>query len=297
MSVRINGRTKLAGVAGWPLDHTLSPAMHNAAYEDMGLDAVYVPLPVRNESELARLVSAVRVLPFLGFNVTMPFKRAVLELCDEVAAQARLAGAVNTVHCADGRLIGYNTDGRGLLQSLADEAGFNAEGKSVALVGAGGAAGAALVAFVVSRAARVAIVNRTKDRAEQLIEAIGPHARTTALAAVALDDAREDVSGADLVVNATPVGMNGSGEMPIPAGWLRRGQIVADMVYRPAVTPLLRAAAEAGAKGVGGLGMLVAQGAMAIDIWAGGDGARAPRDVMRAAADEALSAEREGAGA
>ena len=113
MALRINGRTRLAGVVGWPLDHTLSPVMHNAAYEDMGLDAVYVPLPVRNEAELHRVVSAVRVLPFMGFNVTMPFKQAVFALCDEVAAQARLAGAVNTVHCSEGRLIGYNTDGRG----------------------------------------------------------------------------------------------------------------------------------------------------------------------------------------
>lgn len=296
MTSGINGRTKLAGVVGWPLDHTLSPAMHNAAYEDMGLDAVYVPLPVRNEGELTRLVSAVRVLPFLGLNVTMPFKRAMLDLCDEVAALAWLAGAVNTVHCCEGRLIGYSTDGRGLLESLAEEVGFNAEGKRVALLGAGGAAGAALVALLVSRAARVAVVNRTKERAEQLLAGVVEHARATELAAVALDEAREDVTEADLVVNATPVGMNASGEMPVPASWLRAGQVVADMVYRPAVTPLLRAAEEAGATPVGGLGMLVAQGAMAIDIWAGADGVRAPRGVMRAAAEEALAAERETAG-
>lgn len=293
MALRIDGRTKLAGVVGWPLDHTLSPAMHNAAYEHMGLDAAYIPLAVRNEAELQRVVSAVRVLPFIGFNVTMPFKQAVFSLCDEVAAQARLAGAVNTVHCSEGRLIGYNTDGRGLLESLSEEAAFTAEGKRIALLGAGGAAGAALVAFVVSRAARVAVVNRGLERAEQLIAAVGEHARATDLAAVPLDDAAEDVASADLVVNATPVGMNGSEEMPVPASWLRPGQVVADMVYRPAVTPLLQAAQDAGAKPVGGLGMLVSQGAMAIDIWVG-DGTHAPRDLMRKAAEDAL-AQREGA--
>jgi shikimate dehydrogenase len=295
VTIRIDGRTRLAGVVGWPLDHTLSPTMHNAAYEEMGLDAVYVPLPVRNEAELQRLVSAVRVLPFLGFNVTMPFKVAMFDLCDEVAAQARLAGAVNTVHCSEGRLIGYNTDGRGLLESLAEEAGFSAEGKRVALVGAGGAAGAALVGFVVSRAARVAVLNRNTQRAEELIARIADRARSTELASIALDDGEDEVAQADLVVNATPVGMNGSDEMPIPRSWLRPGQVVADMVYRPSVTPLLRAAAAAGAVPVGGLGMLVAQGAMSIDIWAGEDGARAPRDVMRRAAEEALALEREGA--
>jgi shikimate dehydrogenase len=294
VSLRINGRTKLAGVIGWPLDHTLSPAMHNAAYEEMGLDAVYIPLPVRNEVELHRLVSAVRALPFLGFNVTMPFKGAMLELCDEVAAQARLAGAVNTVHCSDGRLIGYNTDGRGLIESLADEAGFSTEGKRVALIGAGGAAGAALVGFVVSRAARVAVVNRSTERAEELVSRIAACARATEVVAIALDDAEGEVRSADLIVNATPVGMSGSAETPIPPEWLRAGQLVADMVYRPAVTPLLRAAAACAAKPVGGLGMLVAQGAMSIDIWAGGDGARAPRDTMRSAAEAVLAEEREG---
>jgi shikimate dehydrogenase len=282
-------------VTGWPLDHTLSPAMHNAAYEALGLDAVYVPLPVRNEGELERLVSAVRVLPFLGFNVTMPFKRAMLALCDEVAAQARIAGAVNTVHCCECRLIGYNTDGRGLLESLTAEAGFAAEGKRVAIVGAGGAAGAAVVALVTSRAQRVAVLNRSVERAEDLLAGIREHARATELEAVDLAEGEAELHQADLVVNATPVGMHGSAETPVPPEWLRAGQVVADMVYRPAVTPLLRAAAAAGAKAVGGLGMLVAQGAMAIDIWACSDGARAPRDVMRAAAEGALAEEREGA--
>lgn len=294
MTVPITSKTRLAGVTGWPLDHTLSPPMHNAAYAALHVDLVYLPLPVRNESELARLVSAMRVLPFVGLNVTMPFKAAMLELCDEVAAQARLAGAVNTVHCLDGRLIGYNTDGRGLLESLAEEAGFAAEGKRVVIIGAGGAASGAVVAMVAARAARVAVVNRSVERAQQLLARIIEWSRTTVLEAVELSEAADEVARADLVVNATPVGMHGTAETPIPVEWLREGQVVADMVYRPAVTPLLAAASKAGAKPVGGLGMLVAQGAMAIDIWVGEDGRRAPREVMRAAAEQVLVLEREG---
>lgn len=291
--VRINGKTGLAGVIGWPLDHTLSPAMHNAAYEHMGLDAVYIPLPVRNDAELQRLAEAIRLLPFLGFNVTMPFKRAMLDICDEVAALARIAGAVNAVHCVEGRLIGYNTDGRGLLESLQAETGFNPEGKRVAIIGAGGAAGAALVACIVSRAARVSVVNRNVERAEELLSRVADHLRSTEAAAVELGDAAADeVRAADLVVNATPVGMNAAEMTPVPPEWIHSGQVVADMVYRPAVTPFMREAAAQGAVTVGGLGMLVSQGAMAIDIWApGGDGARAPRDVMRQAAEEVLDAE------
>ncbi|TLM79746.1 MAG: shikimate dehydrogenase, partial [Actinobacteria bacterium] len=148
MTLDINGRTRLAGVVGWPLGHTLSPAMHNAAYEALGLDWVYVPLPVEDDADMLRFIGALRVLPFVGVNITMPHKQAMLRLCDEVAMFAQMAGAVNTVHVSDGRLIGYNTDGRGLLEALETEAGFLPEGKSVTLVGAGGAAGAALVAFV-----------------------------------------------------------------------------------------------------------------------------------------------------
>jgi shikimate dehydrogenase len=278
-------------VTGWPIDHTLSPAMHNAAYEAMGLNAVYVPLPVRNEQELARLTSAIRVLPFIGLNVTMPFKEAILPMCDEVAALARLAGAVNTVHCTEGRLIGYNTDGRGLLESLETGAGFSSAGTDVVILGAGGAASSALVAFVLGRAANIVVANRNLERAEQLIARVADHLRDTRAIAVPLDEAEEAVREANLVINATPVGMHGDEPPPVPASWLKPEQVVADMVYRQGVTALLREARGIGAKTVDGVGMLVSQGAMAIDIWAGDEDRRAPRDVMRAAAEAALAAD------
>jgi shikimate dehydrogenase len=286
----IDANTKLAGLIGWPLDHTLSPAMHNAAYATMNLNWVYVPLPVREGHDLMRVVSALRALPCVGFNVTMPYKRVMLNVCDEVATAAQLAGAVNTVHIVDGRLIGYNTDGRGLMESLKDEAGMELSGKRAVILGTGGAAGAALVGMVLERAGHVTLVGRRVEVAEDMIENVSDRLRETGAEAVPFGpEARAAVEAADVVVNATPLGMDPDDELPVPQEWLQPGQIVADMVYRPAVTPLMAAAAARGARAVGGLGMLVAQGAIAIEIWNQGVQTRAPRDVMRSAAESSLA--------
>jgi shikimate dehydrogenase len=286
----IDANTKLAGLIGWPLDHTLSPAMHNAAYATMNLNWVYVPLPVREGHDLMRVTNALRALPFVGFNVTMPYKRVMLNVCDEVATAAQLAGAVNTVHIVDGRLIGYNTDGRGLMESLKDEAGMELSGKRAVILGTGGAAGAALVGMVLERAGHVTLVGRRVEVAEDMIENVSDRLRETGAEAVPFGpEARAAVEAADVVVNATPLGMDPKDELPVPQEWLQPGQIVADMVYRPAVTPLMAAAAARGARAVGGLGMLVAQGAIAIEIWNQGVQTRAPRDVMRSAAESSLA--------
>ena len=289
MTMHIDGKTRLAGVIGWPLEHTLSPAMHNAAYETLGLNWVYIPLPLREGPELLRLTSIVRSLPVVGFNVTMPYKRIMLNMCDEVAAMAQLAGAVNTVHVVDGRLIGYNTDGRGLVESLAAETGFVPEGKTIVLLGSGGAAGAAVVGLILGKASRVTIASRREDMAEAVIDRMQGRARDTVLDWCGMgDDMRDAIEAADLVVNATPVGMAPNDVSLIPASWLHAGQVVADMIYRPSETVLLRQAKLAGATALGGLGMLVAQGAIAIDIWNNSATNPAPRDVMRAAADAEL---------
>ncbi len=291
MAIRIGARTRLAGLIGWPLEHTLSPAMHNAAYEAMNLDWVYLPLPVREGQDLVRVVAGLRGLPFVGFNVTMPYKRLMLNICDEVATAAALAGAVNTVHIVDGRLIGYNTDGRGLMESLKEEAAFDPKGKRAVIVGTGGAAGAALVGLVLERASHITIAGRRPEVAEDMIENLSGRLRETTAEAVSLDDAREAVEAADLVVNATPLGMGAGDELPVSREWLQPGQVVADMVYRPSVTPLMEAAVARGARAVGGLGMLVDQGAIAIEIWNSGVQNAAPRAVMRAAAEAVLAAE------
>jgi len=286
----IDAKTRLAGLIGWPLDHTLSPAMHNAAYETLGLNWVYLPLPVREGQDLVRVTTALRALPFVGFNVTMPYKRVMLNVCDEVATAAKLAGAVNTVHVVDGRLIGYNTDGRGLMESLKDEAAFDPAGKRTVIIGTGGAAGSALVGMILDRAAHVTLAGRRPEVGEDMIDNLADRLRDTVAEAVALEASREAVEAADLVINATPLGMRPDDPLPVPQEWLQPGQVVADMVYRPSVTALMEAAAARGARTVGGLGMLVAQGAIAIEIWNQGTQTRAPRSVMRAAAEAALAA-------
>ena len=296
VTLRINGRTQLAGIIGQPLDHTLSPAMHNAVYEELGLDWVYVPLPLEGEEDLMRFMGAARVLPFVGFNVTMPFKQAILPLCDEVAMLAKMAGAVNTVHVVDGRFIGYNTDGRGLVESLETEANFLPEGRDVVILGAGGAAGAAFVSLMLAKAKSVTVANRDVPKAEELVSRTSSHARETELRAVELGaDAEEYVRGADLVVNATPLGMKPDDSTPVPSEWIASGQVVVDMVYGLHTTAFILEARQRGAKTLDGLGMLVAQGATAVDIWSDSAQVRTPRDVMRRAAEESLVL-REGSG-
>jgi shikimate dehydrogenase len=221
----------------------------------------------------------------------MPYKQAMLELCDEVATLATMAGAVNTVHCVDGQLMGYNTDGRGMLESLISDAAFDPAGKSVAIIGSGGAAGAAVTALILAKAGSLELVNRDVSKADQLLERVEDRLRGMTVGVHPLDAAAGAVvRDVDLVINATPVGMGAEDPSPIPAEWLREGQVVLDMVYRPGGTALLREAEQAGARSFSGLGMLVSQGALAIDIWGGADRAqfRAPRDVMRAAAEAAM---------
>lgn len=289
--IDIRGTTQLAGVIGSPLDHTLSPAMHNAVYAELGLNWVYLPLAVADEIGLRRVVAAVRSLPFVGFNITMPYKEAVLELCDEVSTAADMASAVNTVHCsADGRLIAYNTDGRGMLESLAADAGFNPSGKQVVILGAGGAAASAFVALILAKSAGITVVNRNVERAEELLDRMTPRAGEIALDAVTFDGAEAAVREADLVINATPVGMRPGSGSPISTEWLGAGQVVLDMVYgTPSPTDLVIGALTRGAVALDGLGMLVAQGATAVDIWNADAQLRTPRDVMRHAAEQQLA--------
>lgn len=286
----ITGTTRLAGVIGWPLDHSLSPVMHNAAYEALGLDWVYLPLAVGDDVGLRRLVAAVRSLPFVGFNITMPYKSDILELCDEVATAANMAGAVNTVQvAADGRLIGYNTDGRGLLESLATDASFDPAGKRTVLLGAGGAAAGAFVALILAKTGTITVVNRSLENAEELLDRMEPRASGIELDAMTMDNAEAAIREADLVINATSVGMRPGQGSPVPIDWIGEGQVVLDMVYgTSAQTSLVSGARERGAIAFDGLGMLVAQGATAIDIWNADAQVRAPREVMRSAAEEEL---------
>jgi shikimate dehydrogenase len=280
----ISGATRAAAVIGWPVRHSLSPALVNAAFAAVGADWVYLALEVP-EGRAADAVDAMRVLGLGGLNVTMPHKAAVHDAVDERTPVASALGAVNCVFWRGDRLVGDNTDAAGFLDALRLDDGVDPVGRRCVVVGAGGAGRAVVRALGEAGATDVAVVNRTPE----------PAARAAALAgAVGRVGSVDDVAAADIVVNATPVGMLGAGTspssalpaLPLDTAALHAGQAVVDLVYHPEVTPLLAAASERGAVAISGLGMLVHQAAHAVRRWTGED---PPIDAMRSAARRELA--------
>lgn len=286
---------ELYGIFGYPIGHSLSPLMHNAAFEYHGLNAVYLPFAV-HPGHLETAVKALRALHIRGINVTIPHKQTVATWLDELSAEARLIGAVNTIHLKDERLIGHNTDGIGFLRSL-EEAGAQVAGRTVLLLGAGGAARAIAVQLCLSRVHRLYVANRTRARAEELaifLKRSIPHAD---IHVVTMEEQSITtcLPQLDIVVNATSVGMRSKntdvGDIREPpllpfAGLLPR-HLVCDIVYHPQGTALLRAARSQGAQAVDGLGMLIYQGAKAFEIWTERS---FPIPLIRAKLMEALAA-------
>lgn len=263
------GETRLAAVIGWPVRHSQSPALHNAAFRARGLDWIYLALPVPPGSAPAA-VAAMDTLGIEGLSVTMPHKAAVVASVDRCTADSTALGAVNCVFRDAGALVGDNTDGPGFIGSLRD-AGVDPAGMRTLVVGAGGAARAVVRSLAGAGASRVAVHNRGADRAETAAALAG------SVGAVATDD---DWTGADLVVQATPVGMGDSDVLAFDVDRLADRAVVADLVYHPAVTPVLAAAAGRGLTTIGGIGMLVHQAALAFTHWTGEP---APLPEMRAA--------------
>ena len=271
----ITATTRVAGVIGDPVRHSLSPRLHNAAYRALGLDWVYVAFEVADGGAPAAL-EAVRSLNLVGLSVTMPHKSAVAERCDELSLAAETLRSVNTVTPNDrGGLTGDSTDGQGFLRALAD-AGVEPGGRSALVLGAGGAARAVVLALA-GGGARVTVTARRPAAAEVAATLGGG-------AAIGWDDRAEAAAAADIVVNATPVGMAGDPTLPLPAEVIGGGHVVVDLVYEPRETPLLAAAGARGALTVGGLGMLVHQAALQVERWTG---QAAPVDAMRAAIEGA----------
>ncbi len=278
----ITSTTILVGVIGDAVRASLSPRMHNAAFKALGLDWCYVAFPVTRD----RLADALRGLVALGIagaNVTVPHKEAALAYLDETSDEARLIGAVNTVKVVGGRLVGYNTDGAGLLDALTKDAGIIPGEARVVIVGAGGAARAAAFTIAAAGAPFVAIANRNWDRASALAEALRrafPHCLVEALP-LAGPGIHRALEQATLLIQATTVGAGSQrGVSPVPEESLHPGLLVMDMVYEPRETTLLRAARARGCRTLCGLAMLVYQGARAFETWTG---CRAPVDVMRKA--------------
>ena len=263
--------TLQAGIFGYPIAHSISPAMHQAALDHAGIDATYDAWGTP-PSALARGVAMLRGDDYLGANVTVPHKQAVMEHLDEIDELATRIGAVNTIVNEGGRLLGSNTDAAGFIDSLKDESGLSPSGLDTVLVGAGGAARAAAYALAMEGAASLTIANRTLDRARTLADEMCQMG--LAAQALGLDDVelRDRCMEAQLIVNSTSMGMLHSpaeGLSPVPAEFIRPRVVVYDMVYNPADTPLLKIARSGGAKVAGGLLMLVYQGAASFRQWTG----------------------------
>ena len=281
-----SGKTKVCGVIGDPIEHTMSPVIHNAAFRNMGMDYVYLPFRVKKE-EVGRAIEGMRALNIRGLNVTIPHKVAVIPFLDELDPLASKIGAVNTIVNDNGVLKGYNTDATGFLRPLLEE-GIEPKGKSVAILGAGGAAKA--VSFILAeRGAHIVILNRRQemDWAEELASRIS---RAFSREVTALELNRENLAGVlektDILVNTTSVGMSpDTGKTPVGADLLRPDLVVYDIVYNPIKTRLRQEAEAAGATVISGLDMLVWQGALAFEKWTG---RKAPVNLMKAEAVKQL---------
>jgi len=269
MTLPVRGTTQVLAIIGCPISHSLSPLMQNAVFKEMGLDAVFVPFSVTPDS-LADAVAGLRALGVVGFNVTIPHKEAILPLLDVVDANAKRIGAVNTVKLENGRLYGFNTDAPGLLTSLREDLDFDPTGARVLIVGAGGAARAAITALAQSGVAGITIANRTSGRVKEMSEEFKvyfPHV-DICISDLSILNNSSALCMFELMVNTTSVGLGGTSfeHLEIASG----GKLlVYDMVYRSEPTPLVHTATAAGVRAVNGHGMLAAQGELAFAIWLG----------------------------
>jgi len=282
--VKILGNTKVCALIGDPVNHSLSPRIHNAAFRHLKLNYVYVAFRVE-EKNLEKAVEGVRALRIHGLNVTMPLKTKIIPHLDKLDSTAESIGAVNTVLNENGTLIGYNTDGLGALAALKAN-NQNPAGKKVLILGAGGASRA--VAYTLSEIAReLVILNRTTEKAKALAKELnkvfGVKVRHGELCEKSLEKELKDTN---ILINATPLGMHPyEDETPVSRKLLSSDHTVFDLVYNPPETRLIREAKAAGAKTINGLSMLVHQGARSFEVWTG---KKAPVDVMLEACIEEL---------
>ncbi len=263
----LSGTAKLAGIIGWPVAQAFSPRLHGYWLNEMGIDGALVPLPVRPE-DFSIVIRGLMKAGFKGVSVTIPHKEAAFAICHETDLAARVAGAVNLLIFRDnGRIEGRNTDASGLAAALRENLDAGAlKGKAVVILGAGGAARAAVVALHDIGAGEIRIVNRSRGRADQLAAALSPHVKPSL---VVFDDWSKAAQGAALVVHSTSAGMKGAPSLDIAFDALPKDAVICDIVYNPLETPLLKRARAAGYKTIDGLGMLMHQGVPAFEAFFG----------------------------
>jgi shikimate dehydrogenase len=280
MTMNISGKTALYGVIGDPIEHTLSPALQNAAFQTLNLNCVFLAFPVA-PSQVEAAMHGVRSLGIRGLNVTMPHKKAVIPFLDEVDETAQFLESVNTIFNDNGKLRGFSTDGTGAHRAL-EENGAELAGKKLVLLGAGGAAKA--IAYALAREVdELVLLNRTPQKLAGLAETLNQKFRKkVAVASTAPDDIRQNLQDADILINATNVGMQPQPRLSlVKPEWLTSRLTVMDIVYNPLETQLAKDAKTAGARVVSGVEMLLYQGAASFELWTG---KAAPVEVMRKAA-------------
>lgn len=269
---RISGRTKTIAVVGSPIEHSLSPAMHNTAFEHLGIDCVFLAYDVPDEDDLEAAVKGMQALGFVGCNITMPYKTKVLPFLDELSPAAEIMGAVNTVVFKDGKSIGHNTDGAGFMRNIKN-AGVDIIGKKITIVGAGGAASAIFTQAALDGVAEISVFNRKDAFFEATEKKIASIAERTGckMELIPLDEQeklRESVAESVLFVNATRVGMpDMADQSTLDPNFMVDGLAVADTVYEPRKTKLIKDAEAKGLITVPGLGMLLQQASIGEEIW------------------------------
>jgi len=282
--MKVTGETRLVGLFGYPVTHSLSPLIHNAAFEELGLNFAYLPFSVK-PSYLKEATRAILALDIRGVNVTIPHKQKIISYLDGVSPEASVIGAVNTVLNCEGKLVGYNTDGEGFVESLREK-NFSLEDKKVVLLGAGGAALAIAFSLIKEKIAHLILVNRTLSRAEDMLKQLERVSGDVEVEVVEFEkrnnlSSRGDV---DLLINATSLGMHEGDPLPFDLKQFPSSLYVYDVVYNRK-TQLLREAERRGMRCQGGLDMLIFQGALSFKMWTGKE---APVNKMREVAREHL---------
>ena len=267
--MKIDGHTRLAAVVAKPIKHSVSPFIHNTAFEKTAVNGVYLALEIEEE-DLEATVANIRRYNMFGINLSMPYKQEVIQYLDELAPSARLIGAVNTVVNKNGTLIGYNTDGKGFFKSLPS---FAIQGKKMTILGAGGAATAIIAQAALDNAEEIFVFTRqaSYEKTVRKMEAIScqTKSRIQVLTLEDVDSLQNTINQSDLLVNGTSLGMDGI-SMPLPEQIELPSQIlVADVIYQPFETPFLKWARNQNVTAVNGLGMLLYQGAEAFELWTG----------------------------
>jgi shikimate dehydrogenase len=268
--MKISGKTRITGLYGYPVEHTLSPAMHNAAFEHLGIDYCYLPFLV-GPASLKSAVEAIRALNLAGVNITVPHKESVIPFLDDVNEEALFIGAVNTIVNQEGKLTGYNTDGRGFMRSLLEN-NILTDGKKVLVFGAGGAS-RAICYYLSEKADELHIFDIDKIKLEKLASDLSRIRDNIHV----LNDTT-DFGGFDILINATPLGLKATDPLPLDISLLSLRQTVCDLIYKK--TPLLSLAAQKGCKTSDGLGMLLWQGVLAFELWTR---VSPPVEIMKAA--------------